>query len=113
MAPADEQFGNLDFDGQPNDGDSSHVAVQLDSSAQAPRFPLAAASTPSQQVRPAFVYALGRIEPRFPSLGLEKEFAQATGRAEAGGLTDREAVRSLLADRANRYLARRLTWVLT
>ena len=28
----------------------------------------------------AYVYALGRIEPRFPDLAVEKEFAQATGR---------------------------------
>ena len=29
----------------------------------------------------AYIYALGRIEPRFPSPAVEKEFAQATGRA--------------------------------
>jgi hypothetical protein len=28
---------------------------------------------------PSYVYALGRIEPRFPRLSVEKEFAQATG----------------------------------
>ena len=36
----------------------------------------------------AYVYALGRIEPRFPRLSVEKEYAQATGRAETAGLTD-------------------------
>ena len=35
---------------------------------------------------PAYVYAIGRIEPRFPTLSAEKEFAQATGRAETAGL---------------------------
>jgi hypothetical protein len=62
---------------------------------------------------PSFVYALGRIEPRFPSLGIEKEFAQATGRADTGGLTDREAVHKVLIQRENRYLARQICWVLT
>src|SRR5688572_9482706 len=28
---------------------------------------------------PAFVYALGQIEPRFPTLAVEKEFAQVVG----------------------------------
>jgi hypothetical protein len=62
---------------------------------------------------PAYVYALGRVEPRFPSLALEKEFAQATGRAETAGLTDRQAVHAVLSQRANRYLARQLCYVLT
>jgi hypothetical protein len=44
---------------------------------------------------------------------LEKEFAQATGRAETAGLTDRQAVRTVLSQRQNRYLARQLCWVLT
>jgi len=62
---------------------------------------------------PAYVYALGRVEPRFPSLALEKEFAQASGRADTAGLTDRRAVHAVLAQRANRYLARQLCYVLT
>src|SRR5690242_13518903 len=41
---------------------------------------------------PSFVYAIGRIEPRFPRPSVEKEFAQATGRAETAGLTDRQTV---------------------
>ena len=62
---------------------------------------------------PSFVYALGRIEARFPTLSLEKELAQATGRAETAGLTDRQALRSVLAERQNRYLVRKLCWTLT
>lgn len=61
---------------------------------------------------PPFVYALGQIEPRFPSLAVEKEFVQVTGRADATGLTDREALQSVLSDRANRYLVRQFCWVL-
>ncbi|MFD8098418.1 hypothetical protein ACFV24_02690 [Nocardia fluminea] len=61
----------------------------------------------------SFVYAIGRIEARFPSLGIEKEFAQATGRATTAGLTDRETTHAVLSDPANRYLARKLCWALT
>jgi PatG Domain len=61
----------------------------------------------------AYIYALGRIEPRFPRLSLEKEYAQATGRAETAGLTDRQALQTVLSERQNRYLARQLCWVLT
>jgi PatG C-terminal len=61
----------------------------------------------------SFVFAIGRVEPRFPSLTLEKEFAQATGRADTAGLTDRQALQSVLANRTNRYLARQLCWLFT
>jgi hypothetical protein len=61
----------------------------------------------------SYVYALGRIEPRFPRLAVEKEFAQATGQAETAGLTDRQALHAVLTQRQNRYLARQLCWVLT
>jgi PatG C-terminal len=60
-----------------------------------------------------YVFALGRVEPQFPSLALEKEFAQATGRAGTAGLTDRQALHAVLSQRQNRYLARQLCWVLT
>lgn len=60
-----------------------------------------------------YVYALGRVAPRFPRLSVEKEFAQATGRAETAGLTDRQALHSILSKRENRYLVRQLCWVLT
>jgi len=65
------------------------------------------------QLEAPYVYALGRVEPRFPTIGIEKEFAQATGRADTAGLTDREALQGLLSDRSHRYLARMLCWVLT
>jgi len=62
---------------------------------------------------PSYVYAIGRIEPRFPRPSVEKEFAQVTGRAETAGLTDRQAVQKVLSQRQNRYLARQLCWVMT
>ncbi len=58
------------------------------------------------------VYALGSIDLRFPSLSVEKEFAQATGRAETAALSDRQALQKVLSQRHNRYLARQLCWVL-
>jgi PatG Domain len=61
----------------------------------------------------AYVYTLGRIEPRFPRLSVEKEYAQATGRAETAGLTDRQALQAVLSKPENRYLARQLCYVLT
>ena len=63
---------------------------------------------------PSYVYAIGRMEPRFPSLAVEKEFAQVMGReGDTAGLTDREALQSALSERSNRYLARQLCFVFT
>jgi len=50
-----------------------------------------------------YVYAISRIEPRFPLPSVEKEFAQVTGRVETAGLTDRQAVQKVLSQRSNRY----------
>ena len=57
------------------------------------------------------VYALGRIEARFPSLAVEKEFAQATTRLDSHGKTDRQTLHAVLEKKENRYLARQLCWV--
>jgi hypothetical protein len=65
----------------------------------------------AQPALPSFVYAIGQIEPRFPTLGLEKELAQVTGRRGDEGLTDRQALRTVISERLNRYLARQLCWV--
>jgi hypothetical protein len=67
--------------------------------------------SPHQPSPPSYVYALGHIEPRLPSLGIEKEFAQATGRAETVNLSDRQALHGVLSQ--NRYLARQLCYVFT
>lgn len=60
-----------------------------------------------------FVYVIGQIRPRCPTLALEKEYAQATGRSDTAGLTDPQALWKVLSERANRYLARQWCWVLT
>jgi hypothetical protein len=61
----------------------------------------------------SYVYVLGRIEERYPRPSVEKEVAQATGRAETAGRTDRQAFHQILSQRENRYLARQLCWVLS
>jgi hypothetical protein len=68
----------------------------------------AAASKPD-----AYVYAIGRIEARFPRLSVEKEFAQAAGRTETAGQTDQQTFYTVLSRPESRYLARQLCWVLT
>jgi len=73
----------------------------------------APASNGGATASPSYVYAIGRIEARFPRPSAEKEFAQATGRADTAGLTDRQATQKVLSQRANRYLARQLCWVMT
>lgn len=82
-------------------------------SPQAGGGPCSCGSPGSGSATTGYVYALGRIEPRFPRVSVEKEFAQVTGRAETAGLTDRQAVQKVLSERQNRYLARQLCWVLT
>jgi PatG C-terminal len=61
----------------------------------------------------AFVYALGRVEGRFPRLSVEKEFAQVAGRSDTAGLTDRQVLYSIVSKPENRYLVRQLCWILT
>jgi len=62
---------------------------------------------------PSYIYAIGRIEARFPSISVEKEFAQATGRADTKNLTDRQALQAVLSKPENRYLVRQLCFVMT
>jgi hypothetical protein len=73
---------------------------------------VAAAAADTSATRP-YVYALGRIEARFPRLSVEKEFSQATARTDTAGKTDRAAFHAVVSAPENRYLARNLCWVLT
>jgi hypothetical protein len=72
-----------------------------------------AAAQEQAQAAPHFVYALGRIEPRFPNASLEREFAQATARTQSSGLTDSEVLHEVLGGRENRYLVRQMCWLMT
>jgi hypothetical protein len=60
---------------------------------------------------PTYVYAIGRIEPRFPSLSVEREHAQVVARLDTTGQTDAQIMRRVLRDREYRYLARQMCWV--
>jgi hypothetical protein len=66
-------------------------------------------ATTSSGSSASFIYAIGRVSPTFPSLALEKEYAQAAGRSEIADLTDRQAAATVLRD--NRYIARQMCWI--
>jgi hypothetical protein len=72
-----------------------------------------ASGTENATATTSYVYALGQIEARFPRPSVEKEIAQATGRAETAGRTDQQAFHQVLSQRENRYLAQQMCWVLT
>jgi hypothetical protein len=94
-----------------NGGEASSSVVDPDNGGSL--IPSPRANGETGVTAPPYVYAIGQIEPRFPTLSAEKEFAQATGRAETAGLSDRRALHVVLSQRENRYLARQLCWVLT
>ena len=58
-----------------------------------------------------FVYAVGRFAPQFPSLGVEKEFAQLAGEAAQVGLFEIPSLMRALEEPENRYLGRHVCWV--
>jgi len=75
--------------------------------------PCATCGTAGVTANGSYIYALGQIEARCPRPSVEKEMAQATGRAETAGRTDQQALYQVLSRRENRYLARQMCWVLT
>ena len=60
----------------------------------------------------SYVYAIGKIEARFPNAWVEKELVQATARGDTAGLTDRQSLQKILSEPQNRYLVRELCWVM-
>src|SRR5437879_4949484 len=61
----------------------------------------------------SYVYAIGRLEARFPRQSIEKEFMQATNRTDVKNLTDRQTLHAVLSAPENRYLLRQMCWVMT
>jgi len=61
----------------------------------------------------SYIYAIGRVEARFPRLSVEKEFAQVRRSSETAKLTDDEVLYQVLSQRQNRYLARQMCWILS
>lgn len=72
-----------------------------------------AGATAVSPLPPPCIYVIGHIEPRFPSLSIEKEARQAIARGGASKDTDRETIAKLLRDPSNKYIVRRLCWVLS
>lgn len=60
-----------------------------------------------------YVYVLGQVEARFPSRSIEKEFVQVIERSKSPNLEHKQAFYSVLSQPENRYLARKLSWILT
>jgi hypothetical protein len=73
----------------------------------------AAAANGAAVPPPRCVYAIGHLEPRFPSLSIEQELRQATARAGSAtvDLTNRQAMLKVLLDPQNLYIVRQLCWV--
>lgn len=57
-----------------------------------------------------FVYAIGRIYPRYPNLGVEKEVAQALGSEGGKGANDEQALHKILRDPNFLYIAQEMCW---
>ncbi|MEO8131408.1 MAG: hypothetical protein ABI822_30210 [Bryobacteraceae bacterium] len=98
---------------EPNQAQAQPATLVTPSHNGDSEMPCPTCSRSAASVAVSFVYALGRIEARFPSLAAEKEFAQATGRADTAGKTDQQTFQAVLSQRENRYLVRQLCWVLT
>lgn len=70
-------------------------------------------SNPELTMTYPYVYAIGNIEARFPTIGIQKEYAQVNGRSDTRGMTDQAVLHETLADANNRYLARSMCYVMT
>ncbi len=62
---------------------------------------------------PSFVYSIGRIAARFPSIDIEKELLQVVRESETANLTDSQVLFQVLSRSENAYLAREMCWVFT
>lgn len=60
---------------------------------------------------PSYIYAIGKIEPRMPSISVANEIAQVGQLQDNTGLSEDHVLYNIL--KANRYLVRELCWVLT
>ena len=99
---------------EPSDRDATLTPSQEMPVATSPAAPASCPTCRRRDANHASVARLRhrRIEPRFPGLSVEKEFAQVVSRAETAGQTDQQTFQAVLAEPENRYLARQLCWVL-
>lgn len=78
-----------------------------------PPAPVDPPQSPQDLPAARFVYAIGRVEPRFVDVAAEREYAQVVARYDTAGATERQTMQRVLAERENRYLARQVCWVFT
>jgi len=87
-------------------------ATQIESAALNDTLPAPAVSPIDDRAADSgYVYALCQVDMRFRTLDVEKEFAQALGRTNTNGMTDRQALYETLIAPENRYLRRELCYV--
>jgi len=58
-----------------------------------------------------FVYAVGHLTARFPTLGVEKEFTQLIEATPSTALVEIDQLKAVLQEPESRYLGRHLCWV--
>ena len=71
-----------------------------------------AARAAIQPIPDPWVYVIGDVDPRSPSLAVEKEAMGAMVRASTKGLTNAQALQKVLEARGNEYLVREMCYVL-
>jgi hypothetical protein len=72
--------------------------------------PTCAKGKEAQRQSSPYVYALGRVDFRYPRVSDEKEVAQVAKKIPTEGLTDIQVLKKVLAQREHRYLVRRVCW---
>jgi hypothetical protein len=89
------------------------AASQVVVPAQAcPSCSAAAARATTQAVPDPWVYVIGDVDARYPSLSVEKEALGAMARAKLNGLSNDAALQAVLAAPENAYLVREMCFVL-
>jgi hypothetical protein len=73
----------------------------------------APSGTPAEP--PAWIYAIGNIHARLPNTGVEREYRQVIARSKStiSGLADDDVIHAILSNKDNRYLARKMCWVMS
>ncbi len=89
------------------------AAQKVQASPPAERSCCGADASVGMQGVPSFIYALGSIKARFPSLGVEKEFARVVKERKTADLTDQQVLYQIMSQEENRYLAREVCWIFT
>jgi len=114
MEPAEGNQQSPDSVRRPESSLAQTAVAQQQQTGGAPGGSCPSCGNPGQSgMTASFIYAIGRIEARFPRLSVEKEFAQVSGRADTAGLTDRQVLHRVVSAPENRYLVRQLCWMLT